>query len=52
MPISGTPDNDNGAAAGVVLMAVPAIGVLALLAGIGSAIAWLVAHLTKRGALT
>ena len=52
MPIPGTPDNDDGAAVGVVLMAMPAIAVLALLAGIGSALAWLVSRLTKRGAIT
>jgi hypothetical protein len=50
MPVPGTPDNDNGVAVGVVLMAVPAIAALALLAGIGSAIAWLVGRLTKRAA--
>ena len=48
MPIPGTPDNDDGAAVGVALMSVPALAVLALLAGIGSAIAWLVVRPTNR----
>jgi len=48
MPVPGTPDNDNGVAVGVVLMAVPAIAVLALLAGIGFAMARLVGRLSKR----
>ena len=50
MPIPDAPDNDNGVAVGVVLMAVPAILVLALLAGIGSAVARLVSRLFRRAA--
>ena len=52
MPLPGTPDDDNGPAVGLVLVAVPAFAVLALLAGIGFAVAWLVARLARRTAIS
>jgi hypothetical protein len=41
-PVPGASDEDNGPAVGLVLLAVPAFAVLALLAGVGFGIAWLV----------
>lgn len=48
MPIPGATDDDNGPAVGLVLMAFPGLAVLALTAGIGSAVAWLIARARER----